>query len=143
MAVGLTPALKKICKRQNSPPHPLSLQAVGSVTRSLLLEAAPQYTSLQKAPGQACRKPKQSGWDRLLLAAWQRPAGGRHPHRALLHRRSVPAAMLCPFRCSEEAWCAGLSMGTGCCALGGNPGLEAGGQNLPEPFLRVPPCPAP
>lgn len=84
---------------------------------------------LVKAPDQKCQKPKHGGWDRLLsgcLAEARR--GGPTSDGALLHRWSVGRQHPQTFRFSEEAWCTGLALGTGAWALGGEPGLEAGGR---------------
>lgn len=73
MAMGLILALKKICKRQNSSPPPLSLQAVGSVNRSLLLEAVPQYAySCRKHRTRNVRNQSRMAGTGSSLAAWQR-----------------------------------------------------------------------
>lgn len=76
------------------------------------------------------------------LAAWRRRKGWPRLG-ALLHRWSVGLQHPQTFRFSQEAWCSGPPLGAGACALGGDPGVEAGGQTLPEPLLCMSPRPAP
>lgn len=143
MAVGLIPALKKICKRQNSPPPPSLFKLLGQWIGHFFWKQSHNMHIPAESTGPEMSETKA---ERLGPAPPWMPGGGRkrHPHcGALRHRWSIGLPPTLSISIFRRSLVCGLPMGTGFCAMGRGPGMEAGGKNLPEPFFWMPPHPVP